>query len=102
MQFEMHATLRYVRRMCNCCLYSTWCRLAWEVLFPNGLILEETMGNWWNKLTNLFGAMACAEAGDFDTVRDLLAERQESEGGEAKTWGEHQEWGREQARPETD
>jgi hypothetical protein len=37
----------------------------------------------WSKLNNLFGALASAEKGDFDTVRDLLTEREQRD--ETKT-----------------
>lgn len=58
------------------------------------------MGNWWDKLSNLFGAMASAEKGDFDTVRELLVER--GQGKEAPDWETCQDWEGAGIHPEMD
>lgn len=42
--------------------------------------LESQMKNWWKKLSDWFCAMAYAEAGDFDSVRDILNARTKREG----------------------
>jgi hypothetical protein len=34
------------------------------------------MGKWWSRVSNLFGAMASAEMGDFDSVREFRKQRE--------------------------